>query len=329
MSLPHSTSLSMNQEAETFQTPSRPRVRLDGLLPVLRSSAWLIILCAVLAASVVGFRSGARPKLYTSSAAFVPQTKPSFSALAGLASQLGVSAPAGEADQSSQFYVELLRSRTVLWAVATANYSRGSETGTLLKLYGVSNRPPFEQQDAIIHRLNAEISSTLSRQTGVILLRVTSPDPSISQQIAQHVIEQVNVFNARTRQTQAVQERTFSEARLTQMRGELQSAENRLQFFLQGNRDFRTSPKLSFEADRLGREVAEKQEVVTSLAQLYERSRMEEVRERSLITVIDAPSRPSRANPRGIVKELAVALLMGAIFGAAGPAAAHRRDWVA
>jgi uncharacterized protein involved in exopolysaccharide biosynthesis len=319
MALQYSPSLFPREEDRSRESGSFFWAFSAKLPEVFRAHRWLIVGCAVLAAVLVGGIAILQPKTYTATASFVPQTKPTLSGLAGLATQLGVNAASGEVGQSSQFYIELIRSRTVLWAVGNANYSlpagAGAQTGNLMNFYGLANLPPIQQRDALFRRLGDDISGSVSRLTGTVVLRVTSTDPSIAQQIAQNVLLEVNKFNARTRQSQAAQERTFAEDRLAQMRGELQAAESRLQFFLQENRDFKTSARLNFDEDRLAREVAEKQQVVTSLAESYEQARIEEVRDRSVITVVDLPERPFKANPRNVVKKSLVGLLVGSLIG--------------
>jgi uncharacterized protein involved in exopolysaccharide biosynthesis len=321
MSLPHTPALLPTERGRRPEAASGFAKVLAELPEILASHLRLILICAFLATVLVAGISLIQPKTYTSGTSFVPQTKPTLSGLAGLATQLGVNAASGEVGQSSQFYIELIRSHTVLWAVLNATYQwttkDGASSGNLIRFYGMENLPAARRRDAALTKLGGEIGASVSRLTGMVVLRVTCTDPAIAQQIAQHVLEEVNSFNARTRQSQAAQERTFAEGRLTQMRGELEAAENRLQFFLQQNRDFKTSPRLSFDEDRLAREVAEKQQVVTSLAQSYEQARIEEVRDRSVITVDYLPDRPFRSNPRNVVKKTVVGFLFGILVGVA------------
>ena len=66
------------------------------------------------------------------------------------------------------------------------------------------------------------------------------------------MLDLVSEFNLEKRQSQAAAERKFTEERSEQARTELLDAENRLQRFLQRNRDFGNDPSLTFERDRLG-----------------------------------------------------------------------------
>jgi uncharacterized protein involved in exopolysaccharide biosynthesis len=101
------------------------------------------------------------------------------------------------------------------------------------------------------------------------------------------------------------------EQQLGQAQDELRGAENMLQSFLQENREYRTSPKLSFEEDRLARAVSSKQDVVNTLARSYEEARIEEVRNTPVLTVLEHPELPAVPDSRHIV----VRTLLGALIG--------------
>ena len=70
-----------------------------------------------------------------------------------------------------------------------------------------------------------------------------------------------------------------------------------MQQFLQTNRQL-GSPALTFQRDRLQREVQLQQQVVTSLAQQYEENRIREVRDTPVITVIEPPILAARPDAR-------------------------------
>jgi uncharacterized protein involved in exopolysaccharide biosynthesis len=131
--------------------------------------------------------------------------------------------------------------------------------------------------------------------------------------ISQRLLAAVNQFNLRTRQSQATEERKFTETRLTEARTSLREAEDRLQSFLQHNRQG-SSPELKFDEDRLEREVALDQQVVNSLAQSYEEVRIREVRDTPVITVIEPPVAPTSADSHGRAGRAIVGLVLGALL---------------
>jgi uncharacterized protein involved in exopolysaccharide biosynthesis len=120
----------------------------------------------------------------------------------------------------------------------------------------------------------------------------------VSFEVANRLLEGVNKFNLVTRQSQAGEERRFTEERLTAARASLRVAEDRLERFLRANRQL-GSPGLIFERDRLQREVTLQQQVVVGLAQAHEDARIREVRDTPVITVIERPTLAAEPDPRG------------------------------
>ena len=120
-------------------------------------------------------------------------------------------------------------------------------------------------------------------------------------------------YNSRIRRSQAVAEREFLEARLRDARAELRIAEDSLLAFLRENRRVENSPQLTFERDRLQSRVSLRQQVYETLFQAFEQSRIEEVRDTPVITVVERPIRPAQADPLHLPVLAAVGLLLGAI----------------
>ena len=92
-------------------------------------------------------------------------------------------------------------------------------------------------------------------------------------------------------------------------------AEGRLGVFLRNNRQFASSPDLSFEFDRLQRRVAPHQGILTALTTAFEDARVREVRDTPVITVIEAPELPARPDPRGRTQRGLLGMLFGGMAG--------------
>ncbi len=297
------------------------RSLVDFLIVLLRRRHWVVIpavLAGFLTIVVVLFL----PRTFTSHASFMPQdTERTMSSLSGLAAQLGVTVPTGGGGQSPQFYAELVTTPTILRAVVTERYRMSGEAAddgvTLLDLFGVGGggETPAMLEDEAIRELQERVSVRTSRLTDVVYLSVTVRDPGVAQGIARKIIEQVNRFNLERRQSQAVAERSFVEERRRAARTELRAAEDRLEAFLRKNRQFASSPQLLFTHDRLQREVATQQQVYTSLAQGYEQARIEEVRNTPVITVVQDPILPTRADRKRMVLKGMVAAVLGGLLG--------------
>jgi len=98
---------------------------------------------------------------------------------------------------------------------------------------------------------------------------------------------------------------------MAEVRGELTAAEDNVQKFLINNRDFKDSPVLDLEHDRLQREVAVLQDVYTAVRNQYEQARQSEVRNTPEITLVESPIFPARPDRRHLLVKGLLALLAG------------------
>lgn len=308
------------------------------LISVVLRHRGLVIKVAATVFVLVAIAVAFRPRMYTASASFMPQSSDrGASSFAGLAAQFGINLSSGDVGESPQFYADLLGSREILYRVIEATYefeglrrswfSSDSAffSGTLMDLYEVRMRSPGRRLEDALGELRKDMSVRANRETGVISIAVSARWPPLAFQVAERMLELVNEFNMETRQTRAATERRFVEGRLEQVRNELDDSEDALKSFLQQNRDFRDSPFLSFEHDRLQREVLHRQQVVTSIAQSYEQARIDEVRNTPLITVIEQPKVPPVPNPRRRLLTGLIGLALGGVLGLFG---AFARDFL-
>lgn len=296
-----------------------PEASLLGILNVLLRRRWAIILPALAVLAVTLTWALVRPRTYTATAAFVPQVDKAGSALEGLSSRLNLNLGSGDPMQSPQFYVALMESREILRGVAETRYrvptAAGEATVTLAELYEPKGETPELRRDALLRKVARQVEATQSQPTGIVEVSVTTPYRELSAQMTERILALVNDFNLQTRQSQARAERRFVEQRLADVRAELRAMEGRQQSFLQRNRDFGLSSALAIERERLEREVAMHRALYAELAQNFERARMEEVRDTPVITVLERPEVPARADSRKLVRHGLLALIAGGLLG--------------
>ena len=265
---------------------------------------------------------------YTARATFAPQSGQGPQALAGLAAQLGVSVPTGDAAQSPSFYADVLRSRELLSEVAYKTYevveNERPRRATYVEISKAKGTDSLQRRDDAIRRLLRQVSANVTQKTGVVNMTVRANSPQLALQLADQLLAALNRFNLERRRSQASEERRFTERRLDELRDELRGAENRLQNFLQRNRDFRNSPELVFQNDRLAREVTLREQVYSSVAQSFEQARIDEVRDTPVITVVERPDMPVRADTRQLTARLVAALVAGAVLGVLLALVRHR-----
>jgi uncharacterized protein involved in exopolysaccharide biosynthesis len=252
----------------------------------------------------------------------MPQGRAQASPLSGLAAQFGVAMPSTSGAESPAFYADLVQSRGLLGSVVDTPFEYETDggakaKGTLTDFYKSKGKTPALRRDAAIRRLGDEVNASTVQKTGVVNLEVTAIQPALAVQINQRLLELLNEFNLRSRQSQAGEERRFTERRLSEVKQDLRTAEDRLQQFLQRNRDMRNSPELTFQADRLQREVTMQQDVYTTLAQAYEQAKIEEVRDTPVITIVQQAEFPVRPDRRGLIVKSLLGLIAGLLLGSA------------
>lgn len=260
---------------------------------------WRMILGApIVVALLAGGLTFLQSPRYTAGASFVPQTSDGRQAggAAALAQQFGVNLGGERAGQSPQFYIDLLRSRAVLRRAVEARYALpvegdGVREADLIAWYEMKAEghplPPWRRA---VKELRDNITTSFNRETGVVQFSVTAPHPLLAEQVAARLLQILDEFNTEVRRSRGREESRFIGDRVAETLNELRAAEDALQQFMRRNREFRNSPELLFEYERLQREVGTRQEVHASLVRSWEQARIDAVRDTPLFTVIEHPA---------------------------------------
>jgi uncharacterized protein involved in exopolysaccharide biosynthesis len=244
---------------------------------------------------------------FTARTTFVPEARsPSIlpPGVAGLAGQLGVSLDA-DPSQSPRFYAQIATSREVLEQVLLTVYDdpRNSaplgDSATLLTILEVEGRTPAESLHNGVKLLRTLVSAQVDIQTNIVTLSVESEYPSLASEVANRCVAYLNEFNASTRRSQAHERREFVAARLSEGERALRAAEDQLKRFYELNRSWQQAPQLVFEEGRLRRQVELQQELYLTLTREHETSRIDEVNDTPVITVLDRAIPPTeRSYPK-------------------------------
>lgn len=291
-----------------------------GLATLLLARRRTIARSALGAAVLVSAVILMRPRQYASSASFTPQIRRQPSSISGLAAQFGLAVPQQDGSQSPAFYVDLLLTREILGDVAMGRFALRSAAGardtSLADVLHAEGRTDDEKRERAIRLLKDRVRASANNRTGVVDVTVTLGEPHLASDVLKRLLDQLDAFNRRRRKTQATTERQFTERRLTEVRQELREAEDRQQAFLQRNRDYRNSTELTFQHDRLAREVAMRQQLYTTMAQAFEQARIDEVRDTPVLSLIEEPEVPAFPNGRGLIRYTLVAVALGALVAA-------------
>jgi uncharacterized protein involved in exopolysaccharide biosynthesis len=279
----------------------------------------LVVAIPVLFALGVSLWTLVEDRTYVASAWLLPQTTDSrlTPGAAALAQQLGVNVGAERAGQSPQFYVDLLSSRAVLQKAVEAEYEirepdGTSRRGNLIDFFETTERAGQSSPvKKAMDELADNITTSITRESGLIRVRVNAEHPGLAEQIAGRLLDILHAVNLEVRRSRALEEGRFIGERVADARSELDAAEASLQAFLRQNRDFSHSPDLRFEHDRLQRQVVMRQEVYTALLRSQEQARIDGVRDTPAFAVIDHPEGSAEPLRRGLAVRIVIALMLG------------------
>ena len=305
-----------NRDTVDAKLSPDPDINLLGLFnAVLRHLRAIFLTGLAFFAIALGFGL-TEHRTYTADVSFIPQLARPNSGVSALASQFGLgSITTADVGNSPQFYVDLVKSREILRKVVRHEYTMHDEsgavlTGDLIKLYNLHAKTPALLEAGAIKQARESLNASASVKTGVIVVTATAQYPDLAAQIVERVFAEVNAFNLEGRQLRASAERKFVEQARADAQTALTAAENRLEDFLQTNRVV-ASPSLTMQHERLQRDVGARQQLYTSLAQMYEQARLEEVRDTPALTLIEPPVVPLEANARGAVKRAIQSFVFG------------------
>ncbi len=229
------------------------------------------------------------------------------SRLAGLASQFGLgdlAAARGGIAASPDLIVQLSRARVVLDGILDDRLPTPQTTGAMTIMDVV--RPTEESDDTpdalkralAIRELRELLTVTKNKTTGTATVAVATESPEVSLQIVTAVVRELNQAFLAMGRDQASEERRFIAERLREREARLKESERQLALFLTANRDFRSSPALVFEHDRLQRVVTREQQVVVSLAESSEDAALRSARDTPALVILEPATLPVEPLPR-------------------------------
>lgn len=273
----------------------------------------------ILAFAVVGgilgiLRGFMKERTYVSSAVFVTESSKETSGLEQAVSQLGLSAPSAGA-WGPLAYIELLRSRALLDNIANDTIPVREMAGRrvpLTELLGIPRSDAARRVELASNKIRGMVETSEVRALDGVRLTVRSRWPSVSLELTNRLLSELNRFNIETRQTRAAAERRFAEAQAAEAQKRLRVAEDRMQTFLAQNRGPSNSPYLLFQKDRLQREIALRQQEYTTLLLSGREARLRELRNTPVVSVIEPPRLPLGPESRN----LRLRGLLGALGGA-------------
>lgn len=302
---------SSQQESSSTQAESSSGdLTMLQLVNVLLRSRVVIVLTALVIAGTTGVIVLLTPRTYSSTTSFLPQAGNPASPLSGFAAQFGVDVSGATSGSSPQFYAELAGSRHLLNKVAGESFVIDGQRRSLAEILETSDPNPLVQRELTIRALQAAVTTAVDLRTSIVTVSVRAPTPQVARDLASRVLSAISLYNVETRQSQARAERVFTEKQLADAATELRRTEDELESFLKSNRIL-GSPSLVAEKDRLSSKVTLRNQIYAQLAAAYEQSKLEEVRDTPVLTVLDPPEAPIEPDRRGLVTKTLLSFIIG------------------
>ena len=316
---------------ETEAGPGRSRLPEEA--PEDRASYWelvailiqryrMVLLFSVLYCGLQLSQEFLRDPLYQSGATFRPRNADRLPASLGrLAILAGVSPQltSRSVNFSSEFFVEIMRSRYVLDRVVSKTYKLSDGRTTTLPDW-LEVRPESDNEELrrrlTRRRIRNALDITNIRQAGIVRFQFSTEWPEVSYELARALLVELNSFHANIAKEDAEREKNFIDVQLDSATMDVRAWEDSLQTFLASNRGVGGHSELSFQQRRLQEELAQRRQVHLELKMGYFQAGIAGARTAPALLVLAPPRLPrlsTRADfdPRNLLRWFVVGALGG------------------
>jgi tyrosine-protein kinase Etk/Wzc len=254
---------------------------------------------------------------YKTTASLLPETEKgklsSMSQFSGLAQLAGVSVPGSEI---SRLYPIILSSETVLKPVIEQKYRtmRYADSVDLIQYLGLKKPSREENIDQALRELKDMMSTAYETKTSTVVVSLEMTERQLAADVLNETIKQLDLFMRLKRINTASEQRKWISTRLEEVEKELRLSEDALKIFRERNRRVADSPELLLIQERLLREIKVKSTIYEELKKQYELAKIEEIKNTSIVNVLDPARAPVRKEHPKRATNTVVAFLLG-LFG--------------
>jgi len=307
----------------------KPKIIQDNIIDfgvlfrILYTSRKNIILTSLLAAILGTGVSFLFTKYYSAQISLYPAKKDGLQGLGqfqSLATNFGMNMPENNQDFNIP---DVVKSRLIANKVLDQKWLK--QNGSKVSLYQLwkMDKPPWYNpfsasmndsayiKEQAIKKFTDHVEVVEDRLSGLIKITVTLEDPPVSASVANFIGDQVQLYIQKENSAQSTKEKLFISDRLFIVKSELESSELALKDFKERNRGYEDSPELFMVFSRLFREVEAKKQVYLTLQQQLELARIEEVKQTSILHILDHATPPSRKS----APKRFLFLIFSAVFG--------------
>jgi len=242
--------------------------------------------------------------------------------LAGIASQFGVNVPTGtQADLSSpSLFPELIKSRTFAEKILDKKFytNKFGEKKTLLEILSGENYSGYTDQNTLVTTAIGKLGNILKFEKRITsafsVISVTTAEPLFSKELADEVLVELETLNLFYKNKKSKEKINFIENRIKSVENDLSVSEMDLRIFNEQNRQL-SSPALRLEQERLTRGLEIQKGIFLTLRQQHELAKIEEMKDASVIQVLDKPQIPIDSMNINTKRSVIAAGIIGFIIG--------------
>jgi|GEM_PF-621408 len=253
------------------------------------------------------------PNRYTSSATVLPTVATDkFAELKNLA---GFGTYSANAENSSELFPTILRSRRVIDSVTSTYYEIDGESQAIRLADYLSEDNP----DKLRAKVAGLTSVATDKRTGVVTVAVETEIPELSRKMLETYLAALEHYNLHDRTSRAKGNEKYLEREVKLREKEVATAEAALRDYRLKNRNWAntSNPEIITEHGKLEREAEIKTSGFVYLSREYEIARIETQKDLPIVNLLDAPSTPTtKSGPYRLSMLLAIsatALLLGIV----------------
>ena len=264
---------------------------------------------------------------YRSTVILLPETEKSRLGSLGGISDLAALAGVNAGDGSLvKLYPTIIKSESVLRNVIYSKYhsEQFKDSVDLLKFWDIEGSSPERLFESGMKTLRDQAEVSLDVKTNVVTITIETPEAQVSADIVNKIATELDRFIRTKKTTNASRQRQWIEARLVEVKGDLERSENLLKEFREKNRRVLDSPKLMLEQERLVREVQINSSLYAELKKQYEIVKIEEIKNIPIINILD-PGRAAARKARPIRRNIVLGSFFFSIIAAGGLAISRKR----
>jgi uncharacterized protein involved in exopolysaccharide biosynthesis len=186
-----------------------------------------------------------------------------------------------------------------------------------MQFWGIDDDSPALVYERALRSLRDQLEVAMDFKTNIVSISLETKEPQFSADVVNKITSELDSFIRTKRTTNASEQRKWIEARLSEVKTDLQKSENTLREFRETNRKIVDSPHLLLEQERLIREVQINSALYAELKKQYELVKIEEIKNIPIITVMD-PGRPAALKEKPRRAFIVITVFVFSLIGAAG-----------